>query len=102
MCLKRFDRRGALVQRRYMNNDDHAKEMLRQVWNNHFPHLSHLSWDPLVLGIDESLAAEIAHSLHPFPPEMAAALDYWRNKMVAAIDEIVQQFKNNPNPPLDC
>jgi hypothetical protein len=87
-----------------MNNDDHSKhaeEMLRQVWNNHFPHWSHLSWDPL-FSIDESLAAEIAHSLHPFPAEMAATLDCWRDKMVAAIDEIVQQFKNNPNPPLDC
>jgi hypothetical protein len=87
-------------------NDDHSKHaegLVRQVWNNKFPHVAaHLSWDPLVLGIDESLADEIVCSLHPMPEEMAAALDWWRDKMVAAIDEIVQHYKNNPNPPLDC
>ena len=101
MCLERFDRRGALVQRCAMNDDDHSKhaeELVRQVWNNKFPRVApHLSWDPFVLGLDESLADEIAHSLHPMPAEMAAALDWWRDKMVAAIDELVQRYKNPPS-----
>lgn len=100
MCLKRFDRRGALVQRRAMNSDDHDKHaegLVRQVWNNKFPHAAaRFPWSPLVMGIDESLADEIACSLHPMPADMAAALDYWRDKMVATIDEIVQSYKNNP------
>jgi len=68
--------------------------ILRQIWNNKFPHLSHLSWDPLHLGIDESLAEAIAHSLEPMPEEMAAVLDYWRDRMVATIDAIVDNYKS--------
>jgi hypothetical protein len=85
-----------------MNNDDerskHAAELVRQVWCNKFAKRAALypSWDPLALGIDESLAEEIVCSLHPFPEDMAAALDWWRNQMVATIDEVVRQFKNDP------
>jgi hypothetical protein len=81
-----------------MNNDDHAEGLVRQVWNNKFPTRAHLPWHPLHMGLDESLAEAIAHSLHPFPADMAVALDWWRNKMVATIDELVQHYKNNPDP----
>jgi hypothetical protein len=96
-----------------MNNDDHgehAEAMLRQVWNNHFgPGLSwdearqvwftSYSWDN-AFAIDEGaitivmrLPAAIVRSLHPMPAEMAATLDCWRDKMVAAVDEVVQRYK---------
>ena len=83
-----------------MNNDDHnehAEGLLRQVWANRFPHSSWYT----VFSIDESVPAAIAYSLHPMPAEMAATLDYWRDKMVAAIDKVVLHHKNNPNPSLD-
>src|SRR2546429_4774292 len=44
--------------------------------------------------IDESLPVYIARSLHPMPAEMAAVLDCWRNKIGAAVDEVVQRYKN--------
>jgi hypothetical protein len=65
------------------------EEMLRQVCNNHF---GHRSFDKLFI-IDESVPGAIAHSLHPTPTEMAATLDRWRDKMIAAIDEVVLRYK---------
>lgn len=81
-----------------MNDDDHnehAEGLLRQVWNNHF---STRPWFTAFM-IDDSLPYLVARSLHPMPAEMAAALDCWRDKMVAAIDEVVLHYKNNPQPP---
>jgi hypothetical protein len=77
-----------------MNNDDddHGARLVRQVWNNHLRYYEEQD----VYGIDTSLPAAIARSLHPMPDEMAIALDWWRNKMIAAIDVIVQSYKDDP------
>jgi hypothetical protein len=74
-------------------NKPTPEDMLRQVWSNHF--LPYSSWDHAFI-IDESLPQAVASSLHPFPDEMAATLDCWRSKMIAAVDEAVQRCKNDP------
>lgn len=79
-----------------MKTDDdklNPEYMLRQIWNNHF---NASPWHE-ALQLDESFPAAIAHSLLPVPAALTAALDYWRDQMVAAVDDIVQRYKNNPS-----
>jgi hypothetical protein len=74
------------------NDDDHGARLVRQVWNNHLRYYD----EDDVFHVDKSLPNAIVESLHPMPDEMAAALDWWRDKMVAAIDELVQSYKDDP------
>jgi hypothetical protein len=77
------------------------EELLRQVWNNYYGDEflrrqelatgDRLTWEFFTL--EDSFAYDIVRSLHPMPEAMAAALDCWRNKMVAVIDEKVQHLK---------
>jgi len=53
------------------------------------PRFPHSSWHTAFI-IDESLPGAIAYSLHPMPAEIAAALDCWRDKMVAAVDKVIR------------
>jgi hypothetical protein len=66
------------------------EEMLKQVCNNYFA--PYTSLDELFV-IDRSVPMAIAESLHPMPAEMAATLDCWRDKMIAAIEEVVLRYK---------
>jgi hypothetical protein len=63
--------------------------MLRQVWANTFGCLGPLE-EAFV--IDHSLPAQVAEQIAS-PADVAAALDCWRTKMVAAVDEVVRRFK---------
>jgi hypothetical protein len=66
------------------------EKILRQICNNYF---DHTSFDELFI-IDESIPATIVHSLHQMPVEKAATLDCWRDKIVAAIEEVALRYKN--------
>jgi hypothetical protein len=68
------------------------EEMLRQVWNNYFPHRP---WEEAFI-IDTGLSRAVARSLLPFPEEMAATLDWWRDKMIAVVDATTAHCKNEP------
>jgi hypothetical protein len=79
------------------------EEMLRQVWNNNYGEECLRNqerrtgrvwtWEEHAFAIGPSFAHDIVRSLHPMPEAMAAALDCWRNKMVAGLDEFVQRLK---------
>jgi hypothetical protein len=62
--------------------------MLRQVWANTF---IYSAWDKAFI-IDESFPSEVTRQIAG-PADVAAALDCWRNKMVAAVDEVVRRYK---------
>jgi hypothetical protein len=64
--------------------------MLRQVWSNAFE--PHLPWSDAFV-IDHSLPAEVASQIAG-TADVAAALDCWRDKMVAAVDEVVRRYKS--------
>jgi hypothetical protein len=66
-----------------------GEDMLRQIWSNNF---ETLAWKEAFV-IDHSLPNAVVESLHPMPAEMKEALDCWRDKMVAAIDEVAQCCK---------
>jgi len=63
--------------------------MLAQVWSNAFGCLGPLE-EAFV--IDESLPGEVVEQIAG-AADVAAALDCWRDKMVAAVDEVVRRFK---------
>jgi hypothetical protein len=65
-------------------DDSREEMMLRQVWANAF---THLPWSDAFV-IDESLPLEVTRQIAG-PQDVAAALDCWRSKMVAAVDEVV-------------
>jgi hypothetical protein len=65
------------------------EDVLKQIWRNHF---ETLEWER-AFELDESLARAIAYSLQPMPAEKEAALEYWRERTYAAVDEIVQRYK---------
>jgi hypothetical protein len=81
--------------------------MLRQVWNNTFAPPAKLreewatsgpsDWEEIFI-IDESMASEVARQIAS-PADRAAALDCWRNKMVAAIDAVVLRHKGGATAP---
>jgi hypothetical protein len=62
--------------------------MLRQVVANVF---THTAFEELFV-IDHSLPNEVVEQIAT-PADVAAALDCWRNKMVAAIDVVVHRCK---------
>ena len=81
-----------------------AEEMLRQVWNNANANEEHKRMYERVTGrvktfeecafvIDQALPYDIVRELHLMPDEMAAVLNCWHNKMVAALDQFVQDLK---------
>ena len=53
-----------------------------------------LTWEELVFVFDESFPTEVAQYLRLRPADKAAALDCWRDKMVALMDELVQMPQN--------
>jgi len=63
--------------------------MLQQVWSNAFGHV--VDWE-IGFMIDVSLPAEVVKQISG-PADIAAALDCWRNIMVARIDEVVRDYK---------
>lgn len=84
-----------------MSNDMTREEkLLWQVWNNNYGEEylrnyerrtgERLTWE---FFLDDGFAYDIVRSLHPMPEAMAAALDCWRNKNVARVDEFVQRLK---------
>lgn len=77
-----------MVERKCACTPTREEMMLRQVWSNAF---STLPWDD-AFAIDESFAYEIRHQIAG-SADVAAALDCWRNKMLAAIDEVVARYK---------
>ena len=63
------------------------EQLLRRLWHKEF---SPLDWERAFV-IDESLPATVVDIL---PREdVATVLDYWRNKKVEAVDEVVQRVK---------
>jgi hypothetical protein len=67
-----------------------AEMMLRQVAANAFSFTTLEEF----FTIDESLPSEVASQIATLT-DVAAALDCWRNKMVAAIDEVVRRYKGD-------
>jgi len=63
--------------------------MLQQVWSNAFGCSGPLDRTFI---IDESLPSEVVEQIAS-PADVAAALDCWRAKLVAAIDEVVRRYK---------
>ena len=78
-----------LLRRVPLMNEKRGEELLRHVWNMEF---RILGWEEPFI-IDESLPSSVVKHLHLMPAEMTAALDCWHEKMVAAIDEVVQRLK---------
>ena len=72
-----------------MDEPTREELMLRQVWSNVFGCLGPLE-EAFV--IDQSLPAQVAEQIAG-AADVAATLDCWRDKMVAAIDEVVRRFK---------
>jgi hypothetical protein len=72
-----------------MDPTTRAEEMLKQVWNNNF---GDWPWDRAFV-VDKSLPELIVENPFLTPEEMTAVLGYWRNKMVASIDEVVQRYQ---------
>jgi hypothetical protein len=74
-----------------------GKEVLERVWEECFPTLpppAVPSTDWFV--IDESLPATVvyeARELELTPVQVCAALDYWRNTMIQAVDEVAVRLK---------
>jgi hypothetical protein len=64
--------------------------MLRQVWANAF---NAYWWDSDAFFIDESLPRAVVNQIAS-PADVAAALDCWRNMMVAAVDAVVARYKS--------
>jgi tRNA uridine 5-carbamoylmethylation protein Kti12 len=81
------------VQWRDEMNKPTPEDLLRQVWSKYF---RHVPWDRAFF-IDQRLPDAVARDLHPVPAEMVAALDCWRANMIAAVDEVVQRYKNDPS-----
>jgi hypothetical protein len=63
--------------------------MLRQVWANAFE--PHLPWSDAFV-IDHCLPCEVVRQIAG-TADVAAALDCWRNMMVAAVDAVVARYK---------
>ena len=87
-----FDR----IRQRGMEPMTREEGLLRQVWNKED---SDAPFHNAFI-VDESLACTIVESLPP--AEAAAVLEYWRNKMVEAIDEVVQRVKAEAVVPEQC
>jgi hypothetical protein len=77
------------------SNEHACRGMLRQVWNNANANEEHKRMYERVTGrvktfeecafvIDQALPYDIVRELHLMPDEMAAVLNCWHNKMVAA------------------
>lgn|SRR5262249_18057188 len=71
------------------------ESMLRQVAANAFR--GYLSFEELFV-IDKSLPEEVTRQIAT-PADAAAALDCWRNMMVAAIDEVVERLSRRSSGP---
>jgi prophage regulatory protein len=86
-------------------DETRGEMMLRQVWNSTFAPPAKLReewatfgpWEEIFI-IDESMASEVARQIAS-PADRAAALDCWRNKMVAAIDAVVRRYKGGATAP---
>ena len=81
--------------------------ILRHVWDNTFAPPAKLreesatfarsDWEEILI-IDESMASEVVRQIAN-PADRVAALDCWRNKMVAAIDAVVLRYKGRATAP---
>jgi hypothetical protein len=63
--------------------------MLRQVWANANEPWMHFDE---AFTIEEYLPREVTKQIAD-PADVAAALDCWRNMMVAAVDEVARRYK---------
>jgi len=71
-----------------MDKPTREELMLRQVWNNAF---DYPAWDEAFF-IEDRLPVEVVRQIAG-PADVAAALDCWRNKMIAAVDAVARRFK---------